>query len=204
MRWPVLAAKVVLPLLASVCAAYLLSALLSRREPGGEAGTRRLRAVVLPLPSTRHLPAGLHWLSAGAVGAARGLNDTPKIAAVAGFALLPAGTSAAAIVAGTAVAMAAGALLAGARVARRLGEDVVGLDDRDGLRANLATAALVGPGAAVGLPMSTTHVSTGAIAGVAGADAGRLNLRTLRDFAVAWTLTPVVAGLLAAATYGVL
>lgn len=74
------------------------------------------------------------------------------------------------------------------------------MDDLDGLRANLTTAALVGPGAALGLPMSTTHVATGAIAGVAGAQAGRLNLRTLGDFLLAWTLTPAASGLIAAAS----
>ncbi|MEU4293170.1 inorganic phosphate transporter [Kribbella sp. NPDC026596] len=53
----------------------------------------------------------------------------------------------------------------GGRVARRLGEDVTRLDHVSGLQANLTTAVLVGLGGARGLPMSTTHVSTGAIAG---------------------------------------
>jgi PiT family inorganic phosphate transporter len=44
--------------------------------------------------------------------------------------------------------------------------------------------------------MSTTHVATGTIAGMAGRSLGRLNGRTLRDFAVAWTLTPLSAGLI--------
>jgi len=59
------------------------------------------------------------WLSAGAVGAARGLNDTPKIAAVVGFALLPVGVPAPVVMAGVASAMAAGVWLGGVQVARR-------------------------------------------------------------------------------------
>lgn len=89
--------------------------------------------------------------------------------------------------------------MVGGRVARRLGEDVTRLDHLTGLQANLTTATLVGLGGARGLPMST-HVSTGPIAGVTGLHAGRLNLRTLRDFGIAWIAIPVVAGLVAALT----
>jgi PiT family inorganic phosphate transporter len=49
--------------------------------------------------------------------------------------------------------------------------------------------------------MSTTHVSTGAIAGIAGADPERINRRTVRDLVLAWTVTPLVAGLIATASY---
>jgi PiT family inorganic phosphate transporter len=101
----------------------------------------------------------------------------------------------------TALAMAGGALLAGQRVARVLGEQVVTMNHEEGFKANLTTAVLVGIGANLGLPMSTTHVSTGAIVGAAGLNRSRLNSRTLRDFAIAWTLTPLTAGLIAAALF---
>ena len=52
---------------------------------------------------------------------------------------------------------------------------------------------LVSIGANVGLPMSTTHVAIGAIAGLTRADVSRLNHQTLRAFAVAWTITPLCA-----------
>jgi len=77
----------------------------------------------------------------------------------------------------------------------------VRMDHREGLLANLTTALLVGVGANFGLPMSTTQVSTGAIAGIAGGDTARLNRRTVRDFALAWTVTPLVAALIAGMTY---
>jgi PiT family inorganic phosphate transporter len=147
---------------------------------------------------------GLHWLSSGAASAARGLNDTPKIVAVGAFALVPAGMSSRSVLLCVAGAMAVGSIVFGTRVARRLGEDVVHMDHVDGFKANLTTAALVGLAANRGLPLSTTQVSSSAIAGAAGAHPSRLNGKTLCDFALAWTVTPVTAGLVAAVVFAVL
>lgn len=157
-----------------------------------------------------HGPAGrgaaltvnrLHWLTAGAASFARGLNDTPKIVAVAAFALVPTGITTSHLAAAVAGAMAGGGIIGGLRVARRLGDDVVAMDHLAGAKANLASAALVGLGAIRGWPMSLTHVSTGAIAGTAGAQPSRLNRQTLRDFALAWTATPVAAGAVAGSVF---
>lgn len=62
---------------------------------------------------------------------------------------------------------------------------------------SFAVAVLVGAIVWVGF-------ATGAIADVAGRKLARLNGRTLRDFAVAWTLTPLTAGLIAASCFAVL
>jgi phosphate/sulfate permease len=145
---------------------------------------------------------GLHWISSAGVSFARGLNDTPKIVAVGAFALVPAGMSSTAVLWVVALAMAGGALAGGLRVAHRLGDGIVRMSHLEAFKANLTTATLVGLGATRGLPMSTTHVSTGAITGAAGTKSSRLNPRTLRDFLLAWTLTPAAAGLVAAGVYG--
>lgn len=156
--------------------------------------------LVASQPVAHRIIGILHWASSGATSCARGLNDTPKIAAIGGFALLPAGFSATTVSLIVAAAMAAGSL-AGIRVARTLGDKVVKMTHTEGFTANLTTAALVGAGALAALPMSTTHVSTGAIVGSAGGQLSRVSGRTLRDFAIAWTVTPLVAGLVAALTY---
>ncbi len=78
------------------------------------------------------------------------------------------------------------------------------MNHQEGFQANLTTAMLVGLGANLGLPMSTTHVATGAIAGLAHGDVARLNRRTLRDFSLAWTVTPFSAGLVSAIVFRML
>jgi PiT family inorganic phosphate transporter len=147
---------------------------------------------------------GLHWLSSGAASLARGLNDTPKIVAVGASALVPAGMSSRGILLCVAGAMAVGSVLFGTRVARRLGDDVVRMDHVEGFKANLTTATLVGLAANRGLPLSTTQVSSSAIAGAAGAHPSRLNRRTIRDFLLAWAVTPMTAAIVAAALFALL
>lgn len=143
----------------------------------------------------------LHWLSAGAASFARGLNDTPKIAAIGAFALVPAGMRAPHVSAAVAVAMAIGGLVAALRIAPRLGNDIVAMDHRQGARANMATALLVGVGALRGLPLSATHVSAGAIAGASGTQPHRLHSSTIGQFLVAWSVTPAVSAAIAAAAH---
>jgi inorganic phosphate transporter, PiT family len=146
---------------------------------------------------------GLHWLSSGAASLARGLNDTPKIVAIGAFALVPAGMGSRSVLLYVAAGMAVGSMLFGTRVARRLGDDVVRMDAVEGCKANLTTAALVGLAANRGLPLSTTQVSAGAIAGTSGTHPSRLHGRTVRDFLIAWTVTPVTAGIVAAAVFAI-
>lgn len=140
----------------------------------------------------------LHWLTSGATSFARGLNDAPKIAALVLGACALSGSSTGqffltfiAVAAG----MVLGSIIAGRRVTRVLACDVVRMIPREGFVANLVTSALVGPGAALGLPMSTTHVSAGAIMGI-GASEKSANIKTIRNMLIAWLVTIPVAGLL--------
>ncbi|MEV6907085.1 inorganic phosphate transporter [Amycolatopsis sp. NPDC051071] len=221
-QWSALLPKVVLPLLLSVVVAYVLSlglALLSRVVSSPPRSGRRAHgpgaataAEMAPegqqtsgTPSAVDRVLGVaHWVTSGFACAARGLNDTPKIVAIGAFALVPAGWRPWQILLVVTAAMAAGSLVGGLRVAERLANDVVTMNHREGFSANLTTAALVGLGAGAGLPMSTTHVSTGAIAGSAGKDVGRINAKTIRGFAIAWVVTPPFAGLVAAGAYALI
>jgi inorganic phosphate transporter, PiT family len=157
-------------------------------------------ACVADVPSAFHVTSSqLHWLTSGATSFARGLNDTPKIVAL----VLPISALSAGVpfgktlaFAAVAVGMVAGSWLAGKKVTHVLAEEVTPMDHREGFIANLVTAALVGPGAALGLPMSTTHVSSGAIVGAGIPKQESLNWRTVKSMVLAWIVTvPLAAAL---------
>lgn len=143
---------------------------------------------------------GLHYLSGGAVSFARGLNDTPKIAALllVGESLRPSlGIIAVAIV------MAAGGLLGARRVAETMAHRVTAMNPGQGLVANLVTATLVINASRWGLPVSTTHVSVGSLFGI-GASTGGAQWRMISAIALAWLITLPVAALLGAASFSLL
>jgi inorganic phosphate transporter, PiT family len=136
----------------------------------------------------------LHVLSAGAVGFARGLNDTPKIAALLVTARVLEVPTGMAVVA---ITMAMGGLLA-RRVAHTMAFGITGMNHGQGFSANLVTAALVTMASPLGLPVSTTHVSCGALFGI-GSVNGEARWRTVVQVLGAWVITLPVAALLAAA-----
>ncbi len=70
------------------------------------------------------------------------------------------------------------------------------MDAPQGLSANLITAALVLFASKFGVPVSTTHVSVGSIAGV-GAGARTLDRRVLRNVLLSWAATLPFAALAA-------
>ncbi len=104
-----------------------------------------------------------------------------------------------------AASMFAGSVLSGLRVTRCMAECITRLDDASGLTANLFTAFLVAGAANLGLPVSTTHVSTGAIVGVGLARGVKaVSWATLREFVLAWTVTLPATAALAMAAYTLL
>lgn len=134
----------------------------------------------------------LHYLSSGMVSFARGLNDTPKIAAIllAGAAVSPQFA-----IAAVATFMAAGGLIQSRRVADTLANKITGMNHGQGLTANLITSAVVIFASKLGLPVSTTHVSSGALFGI-GAVNGRARWRVIVRIIMAWLITlPLAAAL---------
>jgi PiT family inorganic phosphate transporter len=214
--WSAVGSKLVTPLLVSIVVAYGITLILavatgaaSKRRAATtppvtaapDGGRVAVKTAPAPEKTSAKFMTAAHWFTSGATGFARGLNDTPKIVAIGAFALVPAGMRPWHIMILVTVAMAAGSLLGGMRVAEKLGEGVVKMNHREGFLANLTTAALVGVGAGAGLPMSTTHVSTGAIAGTAGPNLSRISGGTVRNFLIAWLVTPPVAGVVAALVF---
>lgn len=139
-----------------------------------------------------------HYLSAGAVCFARGLNDTPKIMAIlmAAHALdMQAGL----LLVG--VAMAIGGLLHSRSIAETMGKKITPLNHGQGFAANLVTAFLVIFASQLGVPVSTTHVSVGAVSGI-GAMTRQADTSVIAHIALSWLLTLPIAAFFSACIYG--
>lgn len=148
------------------------------------------------IPSRAQAFRWLHILSGGAVSFARGLNDAPKIAAV----LLPlALLGKHGALAAVAVSMGMGGWFLARGVTSTMSRKITRLEGRepDALAGNLATAFLVLLASRWGVPVSTTHVATGALVG-AGASRREFRVRMLTRILVAWVTTLPLAALLAA------
>ncbi len=138
-----------------------------------------------------------HFISAGVVSFARGLNDTPKIAAV--LLASPILGPKASLVA-VAAAMGIGGLVGARRVAETMSHKVTALSTGQGLSASLATGSLVLAASLAGLPVSTTHVSVGSLAGI-GLMNGKADLSVIRNIVLSWVATLPIAAVLSALVY---
>ncbi|HEY8751791.1 MAG TPA: inorganic phosphate transporter [Tepidisphaeraceae bacterium] len=145
----------------------------------------------------------IHWASGGLVGFARGWNDAPKMAALSIVALSVAKVSnpPAIGIAVVTVAMAFGGYLSGRKVLETLAKKLTPLPLAESLTASITTAALVSAASWMSLPVSTTHVSTGAIVG-AGLknNPAAVKWAKVTEIVLSWVITLLVAGIIAAAS----
>ena len=143
---------------------------------------------------------GAHFLSAGVVSFARGLNDTPKIVAMLlllkwldirwGFFAV-------------AMTMAVGGLLNARKVAETMSHKITAMNHGQGFSANLTTGILVILASFFGLPVSTTHVSVGALFGI-GLTTGQANPRVMLNIVLSWLITLPCAAIIGGAAYAIL
>ena len=167
---------------------------LATASAGTEASCRtRYGGRILGLNARSTLDSA-HFLSAGALSFARGLNDTPKIAALLLVGNLLSPTHA---IIGVAIAMAIGGIVSARRVAETMSHKVTDLNAGQGLTANVVTATLVIFASRWGVPVSTTHVSCGALFGIGTVTRGA-HWRTVGSILLAWVVTLPIAGALAA------
>ncbi len=145
----------------------------------------------------------LHYLSSGLVGFARGLNDTPKIVALLllaqAFASRLEGSALGAPALGivlVAIAIALGGLVSSRRVAETMSLKITEMNVGQGFVANCVTAFLVVFASRIGVPVSTTHVSCGALFGI-GLTTGQAHRKVIANILLAWVTTLPVAIVLA-------
>jgi PiT family inorganic phosphate transporter len=139
----------------------------------------------------------LHYLSAGAVSFARGLNDTPKIAALLLVAPQLGGLGG---TVGVALVMAVGGLVSARRVAEVMSRKITPMNHGQGFVANLVTSIIVIGASRLGMPVSTTHVSCGALFGI-GTVTRQARLGIIAAILAAWVTTLPLAVVLGAVCY---
>jgi PiT family inorganic phosphate transporter len=146
--------------------------------------------------SAQRLLDACHLATAGAVSFARGVNDTPKIAALLLLAA-PLGLAGGSPLLLVGLVMAVGGLLAARKVAATMSHGITSMNDGQAFTANLATALMVLVASRFGLPVSTTHVSVGALFGI-GAVNGSARWKTIAAIVLSWVLVLPLSALLSA------
>ena len=131
-----------------------------------------------------------HFLSAGMVGFARGLNDTPKIAAILLVGNLINPPFAIALVA---IIMCVGGFMYAKKIAETMSYQITEMNDGQGLSANIVTSLVVIGASQLGVPVSTTHVSCGSLFGI-GAVTKKAHWGSILKIVLAWFITLPVAG----------
>lgn len=141
-----------------------------------------------------------HFVSAGTASFARGLNDTPKMAAL--LLIAPSFSIKHALLL-VGIMIAIGALIDARKVAETLGKKITSMTPGQGFAANLVTAILVTTASFHSLPVSTTHVSVGSMLGM-GASTNQAKWRTVLEILFAWVTTVPCGAILAACAYAIL
>lgn len=161
--------------------------------------TQRYAGRMVGISLQKIIDAG-HFLSAGCVSFARGLNDTPKIVAlllVVKMLDIQWGMLA------VAVGMAFGGLLNARKVAITMSKKITPMSHGQGFTANVVTAGLVIFASRLGVPVSTTHVSCGSLFGI-GLVTRQANVRVISQILMSWVLTLPIAAILSAGIYWLL
>ena len=141
--------------------------------------------------SSQKVLDALHYLSAGIVSFARGLNDTPKIVGL--LVIINAMDIKWGMIA-VAITMAIGGLLNAKKVGITMSKKITPMNSGQGFTANMITGLLVTTASVHGLPVSTTHVSVGSIFGI-GTVTKKANVKMVSKILLSWLLTLPIAAL---------
>ncbi len=141
--------------------------------------------------SSQKLLDSLHYLSAGVVSFARGLNDTPKIV---GLLVIINTLDIKWGMIAVAITIAMGGLLNAKKVGVTISKKITPMNSGQGFTANLITGLLVTTASIHGLPVSTTHVSVGSIFGI-GTATKKADNKMISKILLSWLLTLPIAAL---------
>lgn len=143
---------------------------------------------------------GLHFISSGAVSFARGLNDTPKIAAILLIGNLINPILSIGLIG---VFIMVGGLLYSKKVADTMSNDITTMNEGQGFTANFVTSIIVIFASKFGLPVSTTHVSCGSLFGI-GTVTKKAKWKSIFKILASWLITLPMAIILGAIIFVIL
>ncbi|MCL2343719.1 MAG: inorganic phosphate transporter [Firmicutes bacterium] len=200
--WSGLLAKVVLPLVLSPVAGFIVAFLFMKL-------LLWLLASVSRLVVNRWF-SKLQIISAAFMALSHGMNDAQKsmgiitLALISGGFLVPPQSGQAAVpvwvILLCAAAMAIGTSMGGSRIIKTVGMKMIKLTTVDGFAAEASAGAVITVMSALGNPLSTTHVITSAIMGVGSAKRfSSVRWSVVRSMVLAWVVTLPISALLGAA-----
>ncbi|OUE56509.1 inorganic phosphate transporter 1 [Citrobacter amalonaticus] len=107
------------------------------------------------------------------------------------------------IIMAVALALGMGTMIGWRRVATTIGEKIgkKGMTYAQGMSAQITAAISIGLASYIGMPVSTTHVLSSAVAGTMIVDGGGLQRKTVTSIAMAWVFTLPAAILLSGFLY---
>ncbi|MEH3077496.1 MAG: inorganic phosphate transporter [Quadrisphaera sp.] len=160
----------------------------------------------------RFTESGFRWGqigSASLVSLAHGTNDAQKTMGVITLGLIATGHWTDTenipfwVKASCAVTIALGTYLGGWRIIRTLGKGLVEIAPPQGMSAQSSSAAVILVSSHLGLPLSTTHVTTGSVLGSGlGRPGGTVRWRVAGRMVVAWVITIPAAALVGGVLWG--
>jgi PiT family inorganic phosphate transporter len=173
--------------------------------PDSRSGNYRRRMIDAALSEEKTLGISTilniaHYLSAGVVSFARGLNDTPKIVALL-IGIQALGLQQGMLI--VAIAMAMGGVINARKVAETISNKITPLNPGQGFAANFVTGLLVVFASRWGMPVSTTHVSVGSILGI-GSITKKVNRKMVVEILLSWVLTLPIAAIISATVLGII
>jgi PiT family inorganic phosphate transporter len=98
------------------------------------------------------------------------------------------------------LAIALGGLLHARQVAETISHKITAMNSGQGFTANLMTSLIVIGASRLGLPVSTTHVSCGALFGL-GVTTRQAQWKTIGTILLAWVITLPAGAVFGAVTY---
>ena len=93
-----------------------------------------------------------------------------------------------------ALTMGLGVLIGGKRIVTTVGEKMIKLENREAFCSDVSTILTLVMASFLGMPVSTTHVKTIAVASVSNK---KLDIRKFREIALTWVMTFPICGILA-------